>query len=310
MSAPALVILAAGLSTRYGRLKQVDPMGPAGESIMDYNVFDAVRAGFSRVVFVVRPEIEDEVRGHVQAVVGGSVPVAYVQQTLDQVPRGTSAPPGRVKPWWTGHAVLCAARRVRGPFGVCNADDLYGAEAFRQLGLHLSANPPSTEAAMVGYTLSETLSPSGGVARGICSMGRDRLLRQVTEVRGIRRSGGRITGEGPDGRAVEPEDGEVVSMNLWGFSDPVVELLARQFRRFVERSGGDASAEFPLSTALGEQVRTGAVRVAVLPGGSGWFGVTHAADRSAAEATLRARIAAGDYPDNLAAAVRGERVDP
>jgi hypothetical protein len=310
VSAPALVVLAAGLSTRYGRLKQVDPLGPSGESILDYNVFDAARAGFSKVVFVVRPEIEVQVCEHVASVVGDALPVEYVHQTLDRVPHDLPAPPERTKPWGTGHAVLCAAERLRGPFAVCNADDLYGADAFAQLFRHLSAAPLSSEAAMVGYTLADTLSGSGGVARGICVLGRDRLLQQITEVQQIRRVEGWITGEALGGETVELEGTEVVSMNLWGFSEAVVELLQRQFRRFLIRWGGDTTAEFPLSTALGEQVQMGTVRVAVLPGKSEWFGVTHAADRSEAEATLRARIAAGAYPDNLAAAFRGEGVAP
>jgi len=163
---------------------------------------------------------------------------------------------------------------------------------------------------MVGYTLADTLSGSGGVARGICVLGRNRLLQQVTEVREIRRVEGWITGEDPDGEAVELEGNEVVSMNLWGFTDPVVDLLRRQFRRFLGRWGGDPGSEFPLSTAISEQVQMGTVRVAVLPGRSEWFGVTHAADRSGAQAILRERIAAGAYPDNLAAAFRGERVIP
>lgn len=309
MSAPALVVLAAGLSTRYGRLKQVDPMGPSGESIMDYNVFDAFRAGYSKVVFVVRPEIEGQVREHVEAVVGGAIPVEFVHQTLHEVPPELPPPPDRRKPWGTGHAVLSAAERVQGSFAVCNADDLYGTDAFRQLFRHLSASPLNTEAAMVGYTLADTLSGSGGVARGICVLGRDRLLQQVTEVQHIRRVEGWITGEAA-GEVVELEGNEVVSMNLWGFSDAVVELLRRQFRRFLIRWGGDTSSEFPLSTALSEQVQMGTVRVAVLPGRSEWFGVTHAADRPEAEATLRGRIAAGAYPENLAAAFRGEKVAP
>jgi hypothetical protein len=310
VTAPALVVLAAGLSTRYGRLKQVDSLGPAGESIMAYNVFDAVRAGFSKAVFVVRPEIEDEVRGHLDAVVGGAVSTEYVHQTLADVARELPAPPERRKPWGTGHAVLCASSRVRGPFAVCNADDLYGADAFRQLFLHLSADPPRTEAALVGYALADTLSASGGVARGICALGGDGLLQRLTEVGEIRRVDGRITGRDPRGEAVQLEGDEVVSMNLWGFTDPVVELLDRQFRRFLARCGSDPSSEFLLSTALGEQVRTGTVRVAVLMGRGDWFGVTHAADRREAEALLRARIADGVYPDNLAAALRGERMIP
>jgi hypothetical protein len=307
VTAPTLVVLAAGLSTRYGRLKQVDPMGPAGESIMDYNVYDAARAGFSRVVFVIRPEIEEIVRGHVARVVGDSLPVDFVYQTQqDEVPEDLPAPPERRKPWGTGQAILCASRRVSGPFAVCNADDLYGTDAFRQLFRHLSTQPLPTEAAMVGYTLSDTLSGSGGVARGICILRRDHRLERVTEVREIRQVEGWITGEeGSTGESVELQGNEVVSMNLWGFSDPVVHLLRRQFRRFLGRWGGDTSAEFPLSTAISDQVQLETIRVAVLPGKSDWFGITHAADHSEAEAKLLQRIDGGAYPRDLSTAFRG-----
>jgi hypothetical protein len=297
-----LVVLAAGMSTRYGRLKQVDPIGPDGESIMDYNVFDAARVGFSRALFIVRPEIEDTVREHVRSVVGDAFPVEFVAQTLDDLPEGFRPPPERNKPWGTGQAVLCAAPRLSGPFGVCNADDMYGNDAFRQLLGHLNSDPLPTEAAMVGYTLADTLSGSGGVARGICVLGKDHLLESVTEIAEIRQVDGWTSGVDPDGESVELNGSEIVSMNLWGFSDPVVDVLRRQFRRFLDRWGSNTDAEFPLSTALSTQVQTGSVRVAVLPGRGDWFGVTHAEDREHAEATLRQRIDAGQYPESLAMA--------
>lgn len=303
MSGTPLVVLAAGMSTRYGRLKQVDPLGPSGESIMDYNVFDAVRAGCSRVVFVVRPEIEDVVREHVARVVGDAVEVAYVNQTLDGLPDDLPPPPPeRRKPWGTGQAILAATERIDGPFAVCNADDLYGTHAFQQLFDHLNQDPPTTEAAMVGYRLADTLSGSGGVARGVCVLGRDHLLERVTEVTEIRQVEGWISGTEPDGDTLELRGNEIVSMNLWGFTDPVVEILRRQFRRFLGRWGGDNDAEFPLSTALSEQVQLGTVRVAVLLGRDDWFGVTHAADRDDARRTLQDRVDAGVYPSDLAAA--------
>lgn len=305
MSAPPLVVLAAGLSTRYGRLKQLDGLGPAGESIMDYNVWDAASAGFSRAVFVVRPEIEESVRAHVDRIVGDGFAVSFVHQTLDRLPEGFVPPPERTRPWGTAHAVLCAAEHVEGPFAVCNADDLYGTDAFRQLFGHLTASPPLTEAAMVGYRLADTISGQGGVARGICVMGRDRLLERVTEVRDIRRHEGWFEGEEADGSSVELDGDEIVSMNLWAFTEPVVALLGRQFRRFLERWGADTSAEFPLSTALSGQVRLGTVRVAVLQGRDDWLGVTHASDRDDAVAKLRQRIEAGYYPESLPEAFRG-----
>jgi NDP-sugar pyrophosphorylase family protein len=305
MAAPPVVVLAAGMSTRYGRLKQVDPLGPAGESIMDYNVFDAARAGFSRAIFLVREEIEDTVREHVARVVGDGFPVEFVHQTLDRIPGDLAPPPDRRRPWGTAHGVLSVADRLRGqPFAVCNADDLYGSDAFRQLFAHLTRDPLPTEAAMVGYTLADTLSDSGGVARGICIMGRDGRLERVTEVREIRRVEGWITGEESPGEPVEMQGDDIVSMNLWGFSDPVLDLLHRQFERFLERWGGDTLAEFPLSTAISQQVQLGTIRVAVLHTSGTWFGVTHAADAEHARARLRERTGAAHYPPDLAAAFR------
>ena len=305
MTAPSLIVLAAGMSTRYGRLKQVDPMGPAGESIMDYNVYDAARAGFSKVVFVIRPEIEETVRAHVARIVGDGFPTEFVHQTLHDLPADLPpCPPDRKRPWGTGQAVLTASQRVEGPFGVCNADDLYGSDAFVKLFQHLATEPLPTEAAMVGYTLTDTLSGSGGVSRGICVLGRDHLLDRVTEVREIRKTDGWIVGEEANGETVELRGHEVVSMNLWGFSDPVVTLLHRQFRRFLKRWGGHTDAEFPLSTALSEQVQLGTVRVTVIQGKADWFGITHAADREGAQAMVQARVAEGIYPADLAEAFR------
>ncbi len=303
MPAP-LVVLAAGLSTRYGRLKQLDPLGPAGEAIMDYNVYDAARAGFDEVVFVVRGEIEEAVREHVARVVGGALPYRFVHQRVDDLPDGFRAPPDRGKPWGTGHAVLCAARGIAGPFAVCNADDLYGPGAFRALHTFLFAQGAPTEAALVGYTLRETLSGSGGVARGICVLGREGLLARISEVRQIRRIDGWITGITLDGEPIELTGDEIVSMNLWGFTPPVIELLGRQFRRFLFYWGADTVQEFYLSTALNGQIEIGATRVGVLHAEDHWFGVTHAGDRDRAREALAARIRRGVYPENLAEAFR------
>lgn len=209
-----LVILAGGLSTRYGRLKQLDPLGPSGESIMDYNVFDAARAGFDEMIFVVRREIEQDIRDHVAAIVGDAVPMEFVHQGLEDVPDGYGAPPDRARPWGTGHAVLSASQLIHGPFAVCNADDLYGPGAFRMMHEHLSAQPVPTEAALVAYPLNQTLSGSGGVARGVCVLSRDGMLSRVSEVQQIRRTDHRITGVYTDGSRLELSGGEIVSMNL------------------------------------------------------------------------------------------------
>lgn len=296
-------MLAAGLSTRYGRLKQLDPLGPGGEAIMDFNVFDAMRAGFGSVTYVVRREILDAVRKHVHDVFDTAFPVDFVCQELELVPEGLSAPPDRRKPWGTGHAVLCVAEAIEGPFAVCNADDLYGPGAFELMHAYVSEDPPRTEAALVAYGLETTLSGAGGVARGVCVLGQHDLLERVTEVREIRRKDGFITGIETDGAPVELDGAAKVSMNLWALSPPTIDLMRRQFARFLSYWGSDTSAEFFLSTALNGQISLGATRVLVLDAPDTWFGVTHAADRARSQAILRERVASGVYPERLADAL-------
>ncbi len=270
---------------------------------MDFNVFDAARAGFGSVTYVVRQEILDDVRRHVDGVIGTTFPTSYVCQELDQLPEGFRAPPERVKPWGTAHAVLCAARAVEPPFAVCNADDLYGPGAFQRLHDFMSFDPIPTEAALVAYTLEKTLSGAGGVARGICVLGKHDHLERVIEVQEIRRHDSWITGHTTDGDPVELTGQEMVSMNLWGFTRPVIDLLRRQFRRFLEYWGADTHAECYLSTTVNAQIRLGASRVKVLAAPDTWFGVTHAADRDRSRAILRERVAAGAYPGGLADAL-------
>jgi hypothetical protein len=291
------------MSTRYGRLKQLDGLGPRGEAIMDFNVYDAVRAGFGSVTYIVRRQIHDDVRAHVDRVLGGTIETNFVSQELDHLPEGFRAPPDRVKPWGTAHAAICAADAIEGPFAICNADDLYGPGAFELLYGALSQDPPATEAVMVGYQLDKTLSGAGGVARGICVHSRGNLLEQVTEVRNIQRRDGWITGYTTEGSPVELTGQEITSMNLWGFTPPVLDLLKRQFRRFLEHWGADTHAECFLSTSVSEQIELGATRVKVLQAPDTWFGITHAADRDRSVAILRERVASGVYPSRLADAI-------
>lgn len=299
-----LVVLAAGLSTRYGRLKQLDPLGPGGEAIMDFNVLDAARAGFSSVTYVVRSEIQDAVEAHVDRVLGGTFDTRFVSQELDALPEGYRAPPDRIRPWGTAHAVLCAAYHLDGPFAVCNADDLYGPGAFRLLYEQMTApEDRATEAALVGYTLERTLSGAGGVSRGVCLLGEDDLLERVTEVKNIALKDGWITGTTTDGSPVELTGSEMASMNLWGFTTPVVQLLRRQFIRFLDYWGADTQEECFLSTTVNAQIELGATRVRVLQAPDTWFGITHAADRDRSEAILRERVGAGVYPTRLADAL-------
>ncbi len=294
-----LVVMAAGLSRRFGRLKQLQPVGPGGEAVLDYNVYDAVRAGFSRVVFVVRPEILEPVRAHIRSIIGDQVPVDFVSQDLDQVPEGFRPPPDRLKPWGTGQAVIEAARRIDGPFVVCNSDDLYGPGAFELLRHHMASVPSPSESALVGYRLSDTLGGSGEVARGVCVLKRDGLLEGITEVRQVRRRDGWVTGVEVDGEPVEMTGNETVSMNLWGLMPEVVERLQRQFVRFMEMWGSDTQHEFFLSTAISKQIRLGQTEVQVYGAPDPWFGMTHTADFDRIQRALGQRIAAGIYPERL-----------
>lgn len=270
---------------------------------MDFNVFDAARAGFGSVTYVVRREILDDVRRHVHEIMGETFPTDFVCQELDRIPEGFTAPPDRVKPWGTAHAVLCAAEVVDAPFAVCNADDLYGPEAFQRLHDFMTLDPIPTQAALVAYTLEKTLSGSGGVARGVCVLGREDHLERLTEVQNIRTAEGWITGYTTEGSPVELSGQELVSMNLWGFTEPVIDLLQRQFRRFLEYWGADTQAECFLSTTVSAQIRLGVTSVKVLSAPDNWFGVTHAADRDRSQVSLRERVAAGVYPTHLADAL-------
>ena len=266
------------------------PVGPSSEALLDYGVYDAVRAGFRKVVFVIRQEVEESFHRHVTDVIGGGVEVVFACQTLDP------APPGRTKPWGTGHAVLAAAWGIDGPFAVMNADDFYGADAYRLLFEHLAGG---AEHALVGYPLRETMSAHGGVSRAIAESDTRGYLSRLTEVAGLVRRGDAYSGRTVAGQAVALDGSEVVSMNLWGFTRDVLPALERQFARFLETHGADQRAEFLLSEAVGTQVATGAARVRVLHAAARWFGMTFSADDEGVRHDVRRLVDAGQYPANL-----------
>ena len=295
-----LVILAAGIGSRYGGLKQVDPVGPHGATIMDYSVFDALRAGFSRVIFIIRPDIDAVFRETVGERFAARIDVEYVHQRLDDLPEGFSAPPDRTKPWGTGQAVLAAADRLNGPFSVINADDFYGAASFAALaGFLRDQDDDADDHAMVAYRLRDTLSPIGSVARGVCRVSTAGWLEEIAETTGIEK-------HGEDGRCVD-ESGQMrviagdtpVSMNLWGFSPSILPELMSGFRAFLERTGGEGSAEYYLPVGVREAMAADKARVKVLSSTDSWFGVTHRADKERAEAAVRDMIARGVYPERL-----------
>ena len=279
MPAPALLVLAAGMGSRYGGLKQLDPVGPRGETLLDYSVRDAVDAGFERVVFLIRRDIEKEFRGKIGARYEGVVPVGYAFQELGDLPGGFTPPPGRTKPWGTAHAVWCARDAVDTPFAAINADDFYGAESFRRIAEFLSSVDSAAQPAhfaMVAYRLDKTLSEHGTVARGICEVGDDGLLRGVEELTDIaREAGGSIICAA---RQLAPA--AQVSMNFWGFTPQVFPLLGEELQRFLAGQAASEKAECYLPAAVAQMIAAGQARVRVLPTTSDWFGVTYREDRA------------------------------
>jgi dTDP-glucose pyrophosphorylase len=300
---PALVILAAGVSSRFGSAKQLEPVGPGGEAMLDYAVYDAARAGFSDMVLVIRPEMEGEFRSHMDRLLGGPARLAYAAQELWNVPPGLEVPAGRTKPWGTAHAVLAAADYVQGPFAVANADDFYGAAAYARLAAHLTETAASEtpEFALVGYRLEETLSPSGGVSRGICTVGEDDYVESAMEIQDIRREGDRILGTTPDGKPHTLGGAELVSMNLWGFTPAIFPVLEQLFTRFVLEHATDPHGEFIIGDVVSSMVSDGQARLKALRSEDKWAGLTYPDDKTSVTVRLRELVSEGAYPEDLAA---------
>lgn len=296
---PTLVVMAAGIGSRYGGLKQIDPVGPSGEIVIDYSIYDAIRAGFGRVVFIIRREIEAAFRAISDAHFAGRIPCDYVFQELDRLPPGFSVPPDRKKPWGTGHALLCCRDAVREPFAAINADDFYGRQSFVALANYLrGVRPDSTDYALVGFTLRNTLSEHGSVARGICEVNADGWLTSIAERLKIEKVGSAARYEA-DG-AWHPLTGdEPVSMNMWAFTPRLFESLDAGFRRFLPGALTQPKAEFLIPTHIGDEVAAGRARVRVLSTSEHWLGVTYPEDKPAVAAGIRERIALGEYPENL-----------
>jgi NDP-sugar pyrophosphorylase family protein len=287
--APTLLVLAAGMGSRYGGLKQIDPVGPSGETVLDYAVHDAVRAGFGEAVFVIRREFEEAFASAVTAKYARAIAVRTVFQSTDDLPPGFDVPAGRERPWGTGHAVWCAREALSGPFAVINADDFYGASSFSRLAAFLGA-ASGARYAMVGFRLANTLSEGGPVSRGVCRV-RGGRLESITEERAITRAdvgpGLRFTGD------------ETVSMNLWGFTPSLFDGLDAGLRAFLAASGSDPRAEFYLPAAVSGLVASGSAAVEVIPSGDAWFGITYREDRPLVSAAIRALVGGGAYPARL-----------
>ncbi len=295
---PTLAILAAGIGSRYGGLKQIDGMGPGGEAILEYSVFDAVRAGFGKVVFIIRRDIEAEFRERVGSKFEGRVPVEYAFQELDTALEFLSQKPERTKPWGTAHAMLAARDHIREPFAVINADDFYGPEAFAALADFLKKGCKKDTMAMVGYRLSNTLSENGTVARGVCHARRGWLV-DVVEHTKIGREGRGIVSRIDGSEPVKLPAATAVSMNFWGFHPHVFTEIERMWRPFVEANLGNPKAEFFIPLVVNNLLKSGAARCRVLPSEAQWFGVTYPEDKPTVQAALAGFTERGVYPKRL-----------
>lgn len=296
---PILVVLAAGMGSRYGGLKQMDPVGPNGEAVLDYSIYDARRAGFGKVVFVIRRDMAEDFRRLVGDRLAQAIDVDYVFQELDAVPDGCVVPPGRVKPWGTGHAVLVATPAVSSPFAVINADDFYGAESFEVLARTLREDVTASHYAMVAFELGKTLSPHGAVSRGVCSIDDTGHLASVRETKRIQRAGERIVAGDPD---QDPETLSVdipVSMNMWGFATSFFDHLAERFEQFLGCAPDNPDAEFYIPDVVSSLIVEQRATVRVVPTVSEWTGVTYREDRPHVVESLARLVETGAYPSPL-----------
>ena len=300
---PTLLLLAAGMGSRYGGLKQLDGLGPNGETIMDYSIYDAVKAGFGKIVFVIRKDFEQDFREKILSKYEGHVPAELVFQSLDSLPEGFSVPEGREKPWGTNHAVLMAKDVINEPFLVINCDDFYNRDAFMVIGKFLSnlLEGSKNKYAMVGFRVGNTLSENGTVARGICSKDADGNLTTVVERTEIKRVDGPVCYKDEEGNWIAVEDNTPVSMNMWGFTPDYFDYSEAYFKEFLSdpKNMENLKAEFFIPLMVNELINEKTATVEVLDTTSKWFGVTYAADRDDVVARIQKLIDEGVYPNKL-----------
>ena len=297
---PTLVVMAAGVGSRYGGLKQIEPIGPSGEIIIDYSVFDAKRAGFGKVVFIIRKDIEQDFKTVIGSHLEGHIQIEYAFQELDKLPPGFATPPDRTKPWGTGHAILCSRELVHEPFAVINADDFYGRSAYATIHDYLvNLKPSDTTYTMVGYAIRNTLSPHGSVTRGLCQTNAEGMLESVVERFKVERT--------QDGARFQDETGtwhnltgdEIASMNLFGFTPAIFDQLASAFPDFLKTAQGNLKAEFLLPALVDSFIKAEQCRLKVLTTQEQWFGVTYKDDKPEVQSNIRRLVDAGVYPKKL-----------
>ncbi|WP_341840936.1 sugar phosphate nucleotidyltransferase [Chitinophaga caseinilytica] len=295
---PTLLILAAGMASRYGSLKQIQQFGPSGETIIDYSIYDAIRAGFGKIVFIIRENFAEEFKEIFEPKLNGKVETAYVFQDMNAFTDGFEVPADRTKPWGTAHAVLCAKDAINEPFAVINADDFYGRDAFEKMAEFLRNECKSDRFSVVGYQLGKTVSDYGSVSRGVCEVNAEGNLAGIVERTKIEVIDGKIVYEDGD-KKVELGPQTPVSMNFWGFAPSVFEVSEKLFSQFLEQNLSNPKSEFFIPIVVDSFIASGTGSVKVIPTSSQWFGVTYKEDAPGVQASLSALVNGGEYPDNL-----------
>lgn len=296
---PTLLILAAGMGSRFGGLKQVEPVGPHGEAIIDYTIYDAIHAGFGKVVFIIRENFADAFKEKFDAKLSGKIEVEYVYQELDILPKGFTLPEGREKPWGTAHAILVAKDAINEPFCALNADDFYGKNSYQVLADFLNTSKDNSEFAMVGYQLKNTLSDFGSVSRGICTIDDKQNLLKIEETTKIFRKGEAVISEKEDGSETPMTGNESASMNMWGFKPSIFETLENKFIDFLKTEIDKPKSEMYIPSVVFEMIEEKNATVKVLEADSPWFGVTYKEDKPIVVRKIKSLIEQGEYPENL-----------
>jgi NDP-sugar pyrophosphorylase family protein len=295
---PSLLILAAGMASRYGSMKQTEGFGPNGETIMDYSIYDAIRAGFVKIVFVIRQDFADAFKNVFEPKLNGKVQTEYVYQSLDSFTGDFTIPQDRQKPWGTAHAILCAKDVIKEPFAVINADDFYGADAFQKAYHFLTTDCNPEKHAIIGYDLSRTLSPNGTVSRGVCEVDAENNLISITERTKIYGEGDKIVYEDGEGKHEVPYHSSV-SMNFWCFDDSIFYLTGKLFKSFLANHGNELKSEFFIPLVADTFIKEELGAIEVIPTSADWFGVTYKEDAPGVQTRINELVASGAYPSSL-----------
>ena len=295
---PTLLVLAAGMASRYGSMKQTQSFGPAGETIMEYSIYDAIRAGFGKVVFVIRKDFEENFRAVFEPKLKGRIKTEYVDQDLTDFTEGFDIPKERTKPWGTAHAVLCAKDVIKEPFAVINADDFYGRDAFEKAAKFLTGEVAPDKYCIIGYELAKTLSQNGTVSRGVCQVNGSGELVSINERTKIFRENDKIVYEEADGKHEVPETAQA-SMNFWGFDPAVFTFIEKLFHSFLREKGNDPKAEFFIPIVGDAFIKENNGKIIVIPTSAQWFGVTYKEDAPTVKKDIQELVNSGEYPASL-----------